>query len=102
MKKAHFLLFLLGALSLLAVPGTCQLPAPQFMSVDAAAPVLQGMTESFPPELKGPNGQLDPKNWDGWVRKRDVEVRQRLETGEEDTLTNLLRFGVTFTKGVPD
>lgn len=32
------------------------------------------------------------------VLAADTGVRRRLEAGEEDTLTNLLRFGITFTK----
>lgn len=33
-----------------------------------------------------------------WLQKSDADVRRRLDTGEEDSLTNLLRFGVTFTR----
>jgi hypothetical protein len=36
--------------------------------------------------------------WTKWIRRSDREVRQRLDQGQEDTLSNLLRFGVTFTK----
>ena len=32
------------------------------------------------------------------MHREDAEVRARLDRGEEDTLVNLLRFGVTFTK----
>ncbi len=32
------------------------------------------------------------------MHKEDAHVRARLDRGEEDTLTNLLRFGTTFTK----
>ena len=77
--------------------GAWRMPTPgQFISLDSAASVLAGMTEDLPPELK--NQMLDSKAWDRWVRKQDEEIRHRLDTGEEDTLTNLLRFGVTFTK----
>lgn len=55
------------------------------------------MTESLPPELKNA-GNLDATKWSAWVQAKDREVRGRLDRGEEDTLTNLLRFGVTFTK----
>jgi hypothetical protein len=98
MKKAIFFSLLVGACTLFAVPGACQLPSPQFLSLDFATPVLEGMRESLPPELRNLDGKLKSTDWDAWVRKRDVEIRQRLEIGEEDTLTNLLRFGVTFTK----
>ncbi len=32
------------------------------------------------------------------MQESDREIRARLERGEEDTLVNLLRFGVTFTR----
>ncbi len=47
--------------------------------------------------MKGP-ATRDPAAWSEWVQKQDHQIRERLERGEEDTLTNLLRFGVTFTK----
>ncbi len=72
-------------------------PKTQFISFESAQPVLTGMTESLPPELKNA-GNLDAAKWSGWVQAKDREVRARLDRGEEDTLTNLLRFGVTFTK----
>ena len=69
---------------------------PQFISFEAAQPVLTGMAESLPAELQHANP--DAKKWDDWVQAKDRETRARLDRGEEDTLTNLLRFGVTFTK----
>jgi len=69
----------------------------QFLSVDEAQPVLRAMTTKLPPDLQGP-GALTPERWANWVHKEDAESRARLDRGEEDTLTNLLRFGITFTK----
>src|SRR6266511_681587 len=90
-----FLLIIAFSLFLLA-----QTPKAEFMSVDSARPVLIQMKDSLPAELKG-KGELDAITWASWVEHRDAEIRQRLEIGEEDTLTNLLRFGVTFTKEYP-
>ena len=70
---------------------------PQFLSFDQAEPVLRAMAANLPADLKGP-GALTADKWSLWVRKEDAEIRARLDRGEEDTLTNLLRFGVTFTK----
>ncbi len=39
-----------------------------------------------------------PDHWTQCLKAADAAVRRRLETGEEDTLSNLLRFGVTFTR----
>jgi hypothetical protein len=69
----------------------------EFISFQAAQPALKGMSDALPPELKG-SGPLDADRWSKWVQGQDRAIRQRLERGTEDTLTNLLRFGVTFTR----
>src|SRR5450759_564514 len=71
---------------------------PQFVSFSSAQPVLEAMRSSLPPELKA---SLTAAAWDKWVRTEDKEIRSRIEEGEENTLTNLLRMGVTFTKEDP-
>jgi hypothetical protein len=68
---------------------------PQFVSFAAAQPVLNALPNSLPPALKG---SLNAATWDKWVRTEDKEIRSRIEEGEENTLTNLLRMGVTYTK----
>lgn len=73
-------------------------PVPEFMSLDAAQPILEGMKDSIPPALKAAGPQINATTWSAWVRENDAKIRQRLVAGEEDTLTNLLRFGVTYTK----
>jgi len=78
----------------LSISGAPQEPGTEFMSLDAAQPTLKGFHDELPPELRG---TADPRAWSAWVRKQDAGIRQRLEKGEEDTLTNLLRWGVTFT-----
>ena len=87
--------------SALQAKGRCQPLSPEFISLEAAKPVLQGMAGSLPSELQVTGSQLDAKTWSAWVQKEDADIRKRLERGEEDTLTNLLRFGVTFTKEYP-
>jgi hypothetical protein len=72
-------------------------PKKEFISYEAAKPVVAAFADSLPADLK-PANSLDAAKWSAWVRKADREVRDRLNKGEEDTLTNLLRFGVTFTK----
>lgn len=69
----------------------------EFISFQAAQPALIAMSDALPPELKGAS-PLDADRWSKWVQGQDRAIRQRLERGTEDTLTNLLRFGVTFTK----
>jgi hypothetical protein len=69
---------------------------PQFVPFSAAKPVLDSYLASLPAELK-PGGQPTAAAWDKWIRDQDKEIRVRIEAGEENTLTNLLRLGVTYT-----
>lgn len=69
----------------------------EFISFQAAQPALKAMSDMLPSELKGAS-PLDAERWSKWVQGEDRAIRQRLDRGTEDTLTNLLRFGVTFTK----
>jgi len=71
--------------------------SPQYLIFDQAQPVLRAQATNLPAGLKGP-GPLTAGEWARWVQKEDATIRARLDRGEEDTLTNLLRFGVTFTK----
>ncbi|HUI39089.1 MAG TPA: amino acid permease [Candidatus Nitrosotalea sp.] len=68
-----------------------------FLTFEQAQPVLRTLKDKLPPELTA-DGPLTAAKWMNWVRKEDAGIRARLERGEEDTLTNLLRFGVTYTK----
>ena len=70
---------------------------PQFVPFSAAQPVLNTYLSSLPAELK-PSGQPTAAAWDKWVREQDKDIRARVEQGEVNTLTNLLRLGVTYTK----
>lgn len=70
--------------------------APQYVPFSQAQPVLQAYQKSLPKDLTA-SGQPTAAAWDKWVRSQDQEIRTRLERGEEDTLTNLLRLGVTYT-----
>lgn len=74
---------------------SAQTPAPEFLPLDSAQPVLQKIACSG---IGCPPAVINAQDWIAWLQKSDVQIRQRLDTGEEDSLTNLLRFGVTFTK----
>jgi len=86
-------LFLFGLIGL----GTMLAQTPQFVPFTAAQPVLNAYVSSLPPALK-PAGHPTAAAWDSWVRNQDKEIRVRVEQGEENTLTNLLRLGVTYTQ----
>jgi hypothetical protein len=85
------LTFVLSFLSAIAA----QTPLPEFLPLDAARPVLQ----TIPCNANGcPSPTITSSDWTAWLQKSDAQIRQRLDTGEEDSLTNLLRFGVTYTR----
>jgi len=69
----------------------------EYISLQGAQPALKAMGDALPPDLKAAT-PLDADRWSKWVQAQDLAIRQRLDRGTEDTLTNLLRFGVTFTK----
>lgn len=68
-----------------------------FITYDQAGPILETYRQSLPAQLKDRPPQRLRAEWATWVRQRDREVRARLDRGDEDTLTNLLRYGVTYT-----
>jgi len=72
-------------------------PKPVFISLAEARATLAAYRESLPEELRGV-APLDETAWLKWIQQSDHEVRKRLDQGQEDTLSNLVRFGVTFTK----
>jgi hypothetical protein len=83
-------------LAYIAMVHSVVLPAqtPEFMSLESAKAVLQQIGSGDGPH---PGPAVNSKDWLAWLQKSDADVRERLDAGEEDTLTNLLRFGVTFT-----
>lgn len=85
------------SLFLSCFPAFSQTEAPQFVSLASAQPVIAAMRDSLPPELKTA-GPITAGTWAKWVRSRDREIRKRIDDGEETTLLNLLRLGVTYTK----
>jgi len=89
-RSVSLLVFVLATLAS-SVPSQ----VPEFMSLESAKPVLKKMG---PGNGAHPGAEINSKDWSAWLQKSDADIRQRLDTGEEDTLTNLLRFGVTFTK----
>jgi len=64
-----------------------------------AKPILDALREDLlPSELLAKTPAERQSLWPRWVARRDVEIRARLERGDEDSVVNFLWFGVTFTK----
>lgn len=68
-----------------------------FISFTQAIPVLQALSAVLPDELLHTVAAKDQSEWDKYVRRKDVEIRQRLHGGDLDTLANLLLFGTSYT-----
>lgn len=79
------------------LPGWGQSPSKSlFIPLLEAQPSLSAYKDSLPAELQSA-ALLDDAKWAKWIRQSDQEVRLRLDRGQEDTLSNLLRLGVTYT-----
>jgi hypothetical protein len=86
-----------SVLLLVLISGRSQSPPKSaFISLHEAQASLSAYKDSLPAELQSA-APLDEAKWAKWVQQSDQEVRLRLERGQDDTLSNLLRFGVTYT-----
>src|SRR5215472_958226 len=43
------------------------------------------------------DGISNSVTWDAWIRARDAEVRGRIDRGIEDSISNLILYGSSFT-----
>jgi hypothetical protein len=71
-----------------------------FTSFTEAQPAFHALQASPAPQTPA-LGDLTVAAWPDWLQKHDREIRLRLTRGEEDTLTDFLRFGLSFTKQPP-
>jgi hypothetical protein len=60
--------------------------------------ILERLAASLPAELAGRLSSELESGWVEWVSRRNREIRERLERGDEDSIVNFLLFGTTFTK----
>jgi hypothetical protein len=60
---------------------------PRFLSFDEARETLTAFGRSE-----------DASAWDTWVRSQDGEVRARIDRGVEDSISNLVLYGTSFTE----
>ena len=68
------------------------------ISYGEAKPILEALRDNLPAELKGKTSAEIETAWPAWVSRRNVEIRARLDRGDEDSIVNLLLFGTSFTK----
>jgi hypothetical protein len=93
-----------GLLALTALLGSLALAAGSppgevgYIPFAEAKPILDAMAEALPAGLSGQPPEKLESMWLDWVKSRDAEIRERLTTGDEDTVVNFLLFGTSFTK----
>ena len=66
-----------------------------------AKPILEALQASLPTELSMKSPAELEAAWPDWVSRHNVEIRIRLERGDEDSIVNLWLYGATFTKLPP-
>jgi hypothetical protein len=70
-----------------------------YLRYDDIRPILETLRDEFlPGELKaGAQGVAREAAWSAWAAGQDKAVRTRVVQGDEDSLFNLLLYGVSFT-----
>jgi SAM-dependent methyltransferase len=72
-------------------------PRVQFIPYSDAKGIFDGLPAAIPEPFRGMSSEERAAAWPKWIAERNQQIRARLEQGEEDTLTNFLLFGTTFT-----
>src|SRR5260370_10043523 len=65
----------------------------RYMNVAEGAETLRLFADSALPE----SIIADSDAWNHWIREQDVEVRARIDRGVEDSVSNLVLYGTSYT-----
>jgi hypothetical protein len=60
--------------------------------------VLAALPGLSPIELKGLDSSQAGARWSAWVTRHDLDIRSRIDGGDQDTIVNWLIAGTSFTK----
>jgi hypothetical protein len=66
----------------------------RFLALDDVQETLTKYADSDLPGSKITSSE----EWDRWIREEDCDVRSRIDRGVEDSISNLILFGTSFTK----
>jgi SAM-dependent methyltransferase len=100
-RSIAIVLLTAGAGALNAQPGAVPAPsaAKTRISYADATAVFDSLRESvLPAEFRHVTAAERQTIWLRWIATHDGHVRRRLERGDDDSVVNLLLFGVTFTR----
>src|SRR5258708_7480934 len=83
----------LGMAGVVAASAWAATGAARFLRFDEVREVIAAFAASG-----AVTGELpDANTWDQWVRERDREIRGRIDRGVEDSISNLILYGTSFT-----
>jgi hypothetical protein len=85
-----------AGLAIVAFAVTCLWAAAgraRFLRFDEVRDIIAGFAASGAPVAALP----DAGSWDLWIRERDHETRARIDRGVEDSISNLILYGSSFT-----
>ena len=94
MKRSWFAPALLTGAVLFGTPPALQISHTPYGD---AKPILEALAEILPAELRGSSAGAPEETWNSWAKRRDKEIRHRLEQGDADSVVNFLLFGTSFT-----
>jgi hypothetical protein len=66
---------------------------PRFLQFDEVRDIIAG----FAAVGLADTGASDAGSWDAWIRARDRETRARVDRGFEDSISNFILYGTSFT-----
>lgn len=68
----------------------------EYLPFDQVKNLIGQMVTAGAPDVPS-EGIKDAATWDRWIRTRDREIRSRIDQGVEDSISNLILFGTSFT-----
>jgi len=92
LKRAAFACLVLSFFFLHAVFSATE-PSVRFLRFEEAAETIKLFADAG---LSGSDFK-DAAAWNDWVRSRDAEVRGRIDRGVEDSVSNLILYGASYT-----
>jgi hypothetical protein len=72
----------------------------RFLPFDEVRDLISAMVSAGAPDM--PAGEIkDAASWDQWILARDREIRGRIDRGIEDSISNLILFGTSYSQLPP-
>ncbi len=69
-----------------------------YVAYEDVRDILGAMSDILPADLRAPAPGTAEASWTAWATQHDREIRDRLASGDEDTIVNWLLLGSSFTR----